>query len=401
MQRLGRDVTRGSVLYYGNGGSPPDSVYAFDFDGTLVTRDIRHDHTESKPMPHCTRLHTVLATAYARATAVPATATRESAPTAAAPTAPTPTASAVPTPTASAAVTTRAPPEILVFSNQLGINEQGAAAMAAAIRRFEIAAGVRVRAFVATDHDRARKPFPGMMRVFRRIFPGVRVLGYCGDAAGRDCDHGDCDRKFAINCGLEFSSPEVLFGDRCLSDDAERYRIAPPPAIPTPVPLPPLPTSRKFGRARIVLLVGPPGCGKSTFARTSPALADHAIVSRDELGTVPKCIYAVKTGIVSHGAVVMDATNPSAEGRREYVRIARDLEIPIYCVVFATPIDLCIHLAGVRCYLGGGHIPQVAYTLYRKKFDPPDVQEGFDGVYSVVPEYKFEGKARRVFEYLQ
>ena len=34
---------------------------------------------------------------------------------------------------------------------------------------------------------------------------------YVGDAAGRDGDHNDTDRKFADNAGLTFFTPEQYF----------------------------------------------------------------------------------------------------------------------------------------------------------------------------------------------
>lgn len=357
------------ILYFGPAEPIPagERVIAFDLDNTLMSRNVHRDHTNSEPYPH--------AVAYLRAQLAPRTGVPR--------------------------------PHIVLFSNQYGINSLMRAALTGAIGRLESAIGERVRVFVAPAYDRARKPFTGMYRALVRHHmedtPRVDVpaIVYCGDAAGRSADFSDSDRKFAYNCGMDFVTPEVLFGIRKFGDDAERYqyvgfnptgyldRLALAPAVP---PLGP----RDMG---MVILVGPPGCGKSTYCKRH--LSGYHVVSRDELGTVDRCRTAAMVGLLGAGRVVIDATNPSANARREFLRIAATSRVPAYCVLFVTPIDLAQHLAGVRCYFGGRHIPAVAYRRYESAFDRPVVEEGFAEVLTVMPQLELDGKRRKVFEYLQ
>lgn len=95
------------------------------------------------------------------------------------------------------------------------------------------------RLFAATEKDFYRKPMPGMWRELERIFSEQEtIIGmvfpwflmlplsfrctdkttsfFVGDAAGRcyqgrKADFASTDRKFALNLGLPFFTPEVNF----------------------------------------------------------------------------------------------------------------------------------------------------------------------------------------------
>lgn len=68
----------------------------------------------------------------------------------------------------------------------------------------------------ATTKDKVyRKPYTGMFKLITDHF-GERKLDiansfYCGDAAGRKGDFSPDDKFFALNTGLKFYTPEMLF----------------------------------------------------------------------------------------------------------------------------------------------------------------------------------------------
>ncbi|KWU44086.1 PNK3P-domain-containing protein [Rhodotorula sp. JG-1b] len=77
--------------------------------------------------------------------------------------------------------------------------------------------GVPLHVYACWDFDEYRKPAPGMWHAVQKL---VAAAGneidydssfYVGDAAGRRTDHADTDRKFALNAGLRFMTPEELF----------------------------------------------------------------------------------------------------------------------------------------------------------------------------------------------
>lgn len=79
--------------------------------------------------------------------------------------------------------------------------------------------------FIAATHgDQYRKPSLGMWDYFCKNLLGEDIKTvdkkksfYCGDAAGRPKtatrkkDFSDTDRKFAINIGIGFKTPDELF----------------------------------------------------------------------------------------------------------------------------------------------------------------------------------------------
>jgi bifunctional polynucleotide phosphatase/kinase len=74
----------------------------------------------------------------------------------------------------------------------------------------------------ATYGDKYRKPGTEMWTYFCKNLNGGQLIDidlsfYCGDAAGRPKtesrpkDFSDSDRKYAVNIGLTFMTPELLF----------------------------------------------------------------------------------------------------------------------------------------------------------------------------------------------
>ena len=93
---------------------------------------------------------------------------------------------------------------------------------------------VPFRIFAASADDEYRKPMLGMLHAlksiytsgnvemgklhYRSVFPVANINNtsadmaesyFVGDAAGRPNDHSGTDRKWAMNAGLKFYTPEV------------------------------------------------------------------------------------------------------------------------------------------------------------------------------------------------
>lgn len=100
---------------------------------------------------------------------------------------------------------------------------------------------------------------------------------FCGDAAGRfdedRIDFSESDLLFAANINLNFVLPEQVFKHAYFKPltEAPRFRfpepiVKDPSAFKNTLKLDLVQQSYRSGL--LVLLVGPPGCGKSHFART-------------------------------------------------------------------------------------------------------------------------------------
>jgi protein phosphatase len=111
----------------------------------------------------------------------------------------------------------------------------------------------------------------------------------------------------------------------------------------------------------LVLLVGPTGCGKSTFARrhfrpTEVLSSDffRAMVSDDENNQAAskdafELLYlAAAKRLAGRRFTVIDATNVQAEGRRTLLELAKRFHYRTAAIVFNLPEALCRERAGNR-----------------------------------------------------
>jgi protein phosphatase len=104
----------------------------------------------------------------------------------------------------------------------------------------------------------------------------------------------------------------------------------------------------------LIVLVGPPGSGKTTWARRNGPGAVH--VSQDDLieaitpagfDHIYRPVYREAEDVIARAAlraghiVIVDRTNRTRAHRERWLRIARDAQCPAVAVVMSTPPELC------------------------------------------------------------
>jgi predicted kinase len=131
----------------------------------------------------------------------------------------------------------------------------------------------------------------------------------------------------------------------------------------------------------LIVLVGLPGSGKSTYFRAHYA-ATHAHVSKDLLPNAQRRddrqAREIETALAAGQSVVVDNTNPSADVRKPLVELGRRHGARIIAIYFE--VDVRTAIMRNRQREGKARVPDVAIFATRKKLVPPSLEEGFDEV---------------------
>ncbi|GAA5877857.1 hypothetical protein JCM16303_000262 [Sporobolomyces ruberrimus] len=274
---------------------------------------------------------------------------------------------------------------------------------------------VPLQALAAFDRDIYRKPATGMWDTFVEKFNGGLAVDYeksfyIGDAAGRAADHADTDRKFAMNCGLPFFTPEEYFKGAPPSlnfsfsgFDPKLYDHSLPLFSPTSSPLLPR-CSSEFDEKplEVVIFVGSPGAGKTSFYKKHFYPEGYVHINQDTLRNRDACVKLLRDTLSSPSpkSCVIDNTSPAAETRNVYLSILRT-EFPhvkARCFVFTASKQLCMHNSIYRAsyepidQANGKEraiLPDIAFNSFASKFQEPSLKEGFDEIKHI--SFRFEG----------
>ncbi|XP_041272519.1 bifunctional polynucleotide phosphatase/kinase, partial [Onychostruthus taczanowskii] len=187
---------------------------------------------------------------------------------------------------------------------------------------------------------------------------------------------------FALNAGLRFLTPEEQF----LGWAPAPFNL--PAFDPRDLDKAPqqLPEAELVSDGPEVLLtVGFPGAGKSTFVKRHLVPAGYEYVNRDTLGSWQRCVSACSAALARGRPVVVDNTNPDPESRQRFVSCAQEAAVPCRCLQFTASLEQARHNCRFRDMTQTGHVPVTDAVLfsYKKQFVAPDLSEGFSQILQI------------------
>ncbi|KAL2260847.1 hypothetical protein VTK26DRAFT_5029 [Humicola hyalothermophila] len=266
--------------------------------------------------------------------------------------------------------------------------------------------GIPTTLYAATGMDMYRKPRPGMWTEMKEDY-GLSESDidhensvFVGDAGGRIAGAGpkdfSCsDRNLAHNIGIKYQTPEEFFLGEKPREFARDFDLANFPFTEKEDEEGHIITLEKPSGKHIVLFVGPPGAGKSTFYWKHLKPLGYERVNQDILKSKDKCFKAASDFLSEGDSVVVDNTNPDVETRAQWVALAKKHGVPIRCIWFQTPLQLCEHNAAVRSLNKQMNpedrqaLPKLAFNSFASRFKEPTSKEGFQEIIPVP--FRFRG----------
>lgn len=138
----------------------------------------------------------------------------------------------------------------------------------------------------------------------------------------------------------------------------------------------------------MVLFVGCPASGKSTFFKEHFEPRGYVHINRDKLGSWQKCVAKCTECIKAGKSVVIDNTNPDKESRRRYTEVAEKFHLLVRCFQFMTSMEHAKHNNRFRELTAKDkaslvRISDMVFNMYKSKFVEPSLDEGFSDIVKV------------------
>jgi predicted kinase len=164
-----------------------------------------------------------------------------------------------------------------------------------------------------------------------------------------------------------------------------------PPAAPdaaTRKPSQPMPGAKKEPRGVVVLTIGLPGSGKTTWYKrrgVTPLSSDmlrtilfDSITEQRYQGLVFSTLRSLLRArlIAKMPWNYVDATNLSPHERRQWIKMARGFGYEVHAVFFDVPLELCLERNRRR----ERQVPEDVMKQMAQRLKPPTFKEGFSKI---------------------
>lgn len=266
---------------------------------------------------------------------------------------------------------------IVIFSNQMGISKGKTKKEDILYKVGKIYEHLNHPfIFVAsTEDDINRKPRVGMFTQVQMLINkpiDKEKSFYVGDMAGRKNDKEDTDRKFALNLGINFHTPEEYFLNKSKEDfKLGGYLLDYKNNKEKKIKL--------NNDKELIMLSGYPGSGKTTIAtkliETSP---NYAFYSRDLFGA--KYIKFLEKSMKEEQSIIIEGLFASNKSRQQILDLANKYNYKKRLIQINIPMDFAYHLNIWRSFISlTKKIPMIVYQRYNKEYEAP-VEDDWDSI---------------------
>uniref|UniRef100_A0A671SBQ5 Bifunctional polynucleotide phosphatase/kinase-like n=1 Tax=Sinocyclocheilus anshuiensis TaxID=1608454 RepID=A0A671SBQ5_9TELE len=215
--------------------------------------------------------------------------------------------------------------KVVFFTNQMGISRGKLRPEVFKSKVEDILQTLQlpIQVFASTAPGIYRKPVVGMWEhLCEKANGGVTIdvsqSFYVGDAAGRPANWALGKKKKDFSCS-----------DRLRKLDSKRRLYDPPDASLTST------------KQEVIVAVGFPGSGKSTFFQAHIIPKGYAYVNRDILGSWQQCVSACERALKEGRSVAVDNTNPDPESRKRFV--SQSAGVPCRCFNLTASLEQAKH----------------------------------------------------------
>lgn len=274
---------------------------------------------------------------------------------------------------------------LVIISNQKGIGsgKVNAETWKNKIKNIVNFFGLNFIILCSLNDDMYRKP---RTKLWEFINGDINTSFYCGDAGGLlkrkinniiiDKDFADSDLKFALNVGIKFIHRDEFVYNLKYTNDTYKINYVDFTKIPQKK------HTFEENTPEVIINIGLPASGKSTYTtnliiKNNP---QYVYINQDLLKTVKKCSDALETALKNGQSAVIDNTNVSKANRKVFIDIAKKYKVQCRCLLFNTNIDICVHNSSYRNFVTNGNvniIPKMVYNIMNKKYEKPELNEGF------------------------
>lgn len=294
---------------------------------------------------------------------------------------------------------------IVIISNQKGISrgEIKVEDWQKKLEDLQVLLGIDINVFCAPKENLYRKP---KTTLWDQFIKGCRITSfYCGDAAGlpkrkiNDLeipkDFSDSDLKFAVNLNIKFIHRDQFI----FNVEKPTYNINYPVNYDKLKKVDQSFEPSKF--QEVIINVGLPASGKSTFTKKYIIPHGYEYINQDTLKTKQKCMTLFKEYIKNKKSVVIDNTNLTKETRKIFIDVCKKENVQVRCLLFTTDKGLCMHNSHYRNVISNGNInsiPTMVFNMMNKKYQKPEIEEGFYMIKEIEFSYDIDPNQRDVYE---